>query len=411
MLSFASNGPRNVKTRVVFVKHPATLPSRWRTYGDALYGIPTPAFVYDEEYLKTTRDLVSEIKTAANCRILYALKAMPFGGILRDLEPALDGFAASSLFEAKLVRELFPAKSVHFTTPGLQPSELASLSNVCDYISLNSANHVRVLAPRLKGRASLGIRINTELSFVDDFRYDPCRTHSKLGVPISQLQNLDWDEWFSGIQGIHVHTNADSTDFSELTANVDALCANLRYCPRIAWVNLGGGYLFDEVPSIRPLADAIDTVRNRFNADVFLEPGAALVRNSSVLVSQVVDLFDVDGRRIAVLDTSVNHMPEVLEFSYQPDVLEQSENGQHEYILAGSTCLAGDVFGTYRFNSELDIGGRVVFTGCGAYTLAKAHRFNGVNLPAIWSRDMNGVLHLRKQYSFENYKEQWLPDV
>ena len=255
-----------------------------------------------------------------------------------------------------MVCELFPAKSVHFTTPGLQPSELASLSNVWDYISLNSVNHVRVLAPRLKGRASLGIRINTELSFVDDFRYDPCRTHSKLGVPISQLQNLDWDEWCSGIQGIHIHTNADSTDFSELTANVDALCANLRYCPRIAWVNVDGGYLFDEVTSIRPLADAIDTVRNRFNPDVFLEPGAALVRNSSVLVSQVVDLFDVDGRRIAVLDTSVNHMPEVLEFSYQPDVLEQSENGQHEYVLAGSTCLAGDVFGTYRFNSELDIG-------------------------------------------------------
>ena len=388
-----------------------TLPPAWYTGWDALYGVPTPAFVYDEESLVQAQDLVRDIKNAARCRMLYAIKAMPFGGMLRCLEPALDGFAASSLFEAKLVRELFPSKPVHFTTPGLHPSEIGALSEACDYISLNSISHVRSLGPQLRGRVSLGIRLNIELSFVEDFRYDPCRTRSKLGVPVSQLLAHDLDELLSGIQGLHIHTNADSTNFNELKANLDALCANLALGPRIEWVNLGGGYLFDEAPSLRPLVDVVSIVEDRFFAEVFLEPVAALVRNSSVLVSQVVDLFKVDDKRVAVLDTSVNHMPEILEFSYQPDVLEQSTDGQHEYVLAGSTCLAGDVFGTYRFRSELNVGERVVFTDCGAYTLAKAHRFNGVNLPSIWSRDTHGLLHLRKQYSFEHYRGQWLPDV
>ena len=155
---------------------------------------------------------------------------------------------------------------------------------------------------------------------------------------------------------------------------------------------------------------AVQAVRERFDAEVFLEPGAALVRNAALLVSQVIDLFEVDGKSIAVLDTSVNHLPEVLEFGYQPDVLGQSADAGYEYVLAGSTCLAGDVFGTYNLGSKLEVGTRVVLPDAGAYTLAKAHRFNGVNLPAIWALGYDGVLRLRKQYRFEQFKDQWVPD-
>ena len=50
---------------------------------------------------------------------------------------------------------------------------------------------------------------------------------------------------------------------------------------------------------------------------------------------------------------------------------------------AGSTCLAGDIFGTYKLPVALEVGQRVVFEEAGAYSLAKAHRFNGVNLPQV----------------------------
>ena len=398
------------QTLEILVKRPPTLPPEWPTE-DALCGIPTPAFVYNEESLRYSSDLVSAIKKATGCRVLYAVKTMPFGGMLQCIEPALDGFAASSLFEAQLVRELFPSKQVHFTTPGLQPRELESLSKVCDYLTLNSINHVRSFGPQLEGRVSLGIRLNTELSFVEDSRYNPCRAHSKLGVPVSQLRSYDLAELLRGIQGLHIHTNADSTNLTELRANVDTLCDSLIHGLEIEWVNLGGGYLFGEIRSLDLLVEAVQVVKDRLNAKIFLEPGAALVRHAAVLVSQVIDLFNVGGKRVAVLDTTVNHMPEVLEFSYQPDVLGQSGDTGHEYILAGSTCLAGDVFGSYRLHSKLSIGERIVFTGVGAYTLAKAHRFNGVNLPAIWSLDSSGALRLRKQYDFQHYKEQWLADA
>ena len=382
----------------------------WPLNGDVAQEIPTPSFVYSERSLEETSDLVREIRSATDCRVLYALKAMPFAGMLQAIEPALDGFAASSLFEAQLARALFPWKTIHFTTPGLRPHEVEPLSRLCDYMTLNSVNHVRAFAPQLSGIVNLGIRLNTQLSFVEDEKYDPCRTYSKLGIPLSQLESSFVEKLPAAINGLHIHTNADSTDLGELEANVRALCEHLSPNVEVDWVNLGGGYLFSELPTLQQLVNVIKTVKERFGAEVFIEPGAGFVRNAALVVSQVIDLFEVEGRTVAVLDTSVNHLPEVLEFNYQPEVLGQSNGSGHDYILAGSTCLAGDVFGEYRLSAELEIGTRVVFPGSGAYTLAKAHRFNGVNLPKIWALGYDGTLRLKKKYSFQHYKDQWMTD-
>ena len=52
-----------------------------------------------------------------------------------------------------------------------------------------------------------------------------------------------------------------------------------------------------------------------------MEPASGLVRTAGNLVTTVIDAFEREGRRIAVLDTTVNHIPEALEFDYQPDVI------------------------------------------------------------------------------------------
>ena len=83
-----------------------------------------------------------------------------------------------------------------------------------------------------------------------------------------------------------------------------------------------------------PLVHAVTMVQTRMGAEVFLEPGTALVGGAGTLVATVVDMFDVDGVRIAILDASVNHMPEVLEFQYSPEVVGHDDAGQFEYRLA-----------------------------------------------------------------------------
>ena len=123
----------------------------------------------------------------------------------------------------------------------------------------------------------------------------------------------------------------------------------------------------------------------------------------------MVDLIDTDGGPLAVLDTSVNHMPEVFEYSdrFEPDVLGHRDDlpaGEgYRYVLAGSTCLAGDLFGTYRFTEPLAIGSRVLFPAMGAYSLVKAHMFNGQPLPNIYLERGDGTVVLRRASNFKDF--------
>ena len=371
--------------------------------------IKTPAFVYDECKLGSLVDCALEGRQRVDYKLLYAVKATALSDVLEYVAPRIDGFAVSSLFEARLIRSLFAESEIHFTAPGLRSDEVSELRSICEFISLNSRTQIERYGAAISRSCSLGIRVNTRISSTADPRYDPCRPSSKLGIPIEELADVLVSAPAT-VEGLHIHTNADSTDFGELLTNVAVLVEAVPEWLEVKWVNLGGGYLFEDV-SLDFLIQALDLVRSRFGAEVFLEPGAGLVRSAGFLVASVLDLFEVDGDRIAVLDTTVNHMPEVFEFNYSPDVVGQTDDGHFEYILAGSTCLAGDVFGRYRFAEPLRVGQKVVFEEAGAYALAKAHRFNGMNLPEIGVVSVDGRYRVRKTYSYMDFESFWMTNV
>ena len=371
----------------------------------------TPCFVYDESTLRALLDRVRVVQAVADVRVLYTLKPFSFFDALRLMSASLDGFAASSLFEARLAREALGAGgSVHLTSPGLRPGDLPEIARICDYISFNSLSQWARHAAEAGRSASCGLRINPQLSVVADSRYDPCRLHSKLGVPLDYVATTleQAPERLAGIRGIHFHTNCDSTDFSDLLATAQRVDLELgRLVSSLDWINLGGGYLFEDGQSYDGLLAAVSLFRSKYGLDVFIEPGAALVREAGAIVSSVVDIFDSDGRTIAVLDTTINHMPEVLEYQFQPDVAGHSDTAPHSYILAGASCLAGDIFGEYSFNVPLAIDDRVVFENAGAYTLTKAHMFNGIDLPAIYVMTATGTIELKRDFGYSAFAERW----
>ena len=373
--------------------------------------IATPAFVYDEAGIDRLVDTLDPVRRATGCKVLFSLKAFSFIDAVEQMAPRLDGFAASSLFEARLAREVCGrGAEVHLTSPGIRPGEVDDLGSLCDYVSFNSMSHLRVYGGRMAPYTSLGLRVNPQLSFVPDDRYDPCRPHSKLGVPLERLTaTVAADRGqIAGVEGVHVHSNCDSTDLSQLLRTVRHLGESLGpLLHGMRWINLGGGYLFDEAGDIGPVIEAVSALESTYGLQVYLEPGAALVRSAGFVVASVLDVFPSEGVQVAVLDTTVNHMPEVLEYGFEPDVCGHDEEGEVEYLLAGSTCLAGDVFGVYRFAEPLEIGARVVFGNAGAYTLSKAHTFNGVNLPSVYALDISGGLTLKKRFGYGDYAERW----
>ena len=382
-----------------------------RTFPAGLDKITTPAFVYDEGVLHRLLDQAQTLRKDGRCRVLFAIKSFSFADALRLMAPRLDGFAVSSLYEARLARSVVsPGGSIHITTPGLRDHEVGDIGALCDFVSFNSLNQWDMYRDRMKGGSSCGIRVNPQISFVEDERYDPCRPGSKLGVPLDDLvAEFDRDPArFAGLRGILFHSNCDSSDFGQLLATVEHIHSRAaELLAGVEWVNLGGGYLFDDGQSVGQLDAAVDFLKSRYNLQVFFEPGAALVRSAGYIVSTVLDVFQSGGSAVVVLDTSVNHMPEVFEYDFEPDVVGHDDNAAHEYLLAGCTCLAGDLFGVYRFDRKLSIGDKVVFNNAGAYTLTKAHIFNGIALPSVYALTVQGELAPKSHFTFDQFAARW----
>ena len=77
--------------------------------------------------------------------------------------------------------------------------------------------------------------------------------------------------------------------------------------------------------------------------------------------------------------------------------------GELEYMVCGKSCLAGDIFGTFTFEQPLKVGDRLSFIDAAGYTMVKKNWFNGVNMPAIALRQLDGTIELVKEFSFEDF--------
>lgn len=369
--------------------------------------VKTPAYIIDERILETDLIQLRTIADQASCNLLYSPKACSLAGVLERAANYVTGYACSSLFELQMIGDNWGGRPQrHFVSPMVTGEAVREMGSRLDYLTVNSLSQWERLRSEVSDSTKVGLRINPQISFVRDPRYDPCKPNSKLGVAIDKLSVIAADRpaMLSGLSGLHFHTNCEESDFSSLFATarhvrdvISGLLSQMR------WINMGGGYLFNEAKNFQDFFSAVSLFRDEFGLDVFIEPGAAAVRRAGTIEATVHDLIDGDDQQIAVLDTTVSHMSEVFEFQFEPDVLGHVDGGAHPYLLAGCTCLAGDQFGEYAFDTPLAVGSRVTFLNMGAYTATKAHRFNGVALPAIYFRRPDGSLNLVKEDTFADF--------
>ncbi|GAB6140790.1 hypothetical protein JCM14076_15190 [Methylosoma difficile] len=369
----------------------------------------SPAFIVDEDEIKRSLALLSDLRAQSGVKVLYSIKSLPLSNVLECAKPVVDGFSVSSLFEAKLAREILAGKgSIHLTTPGINFNELDDLLATVSHLSFNSLSQwQRFRQQKRKVVTSIGVRLNPKLSFIDDDRYNPCRPYSKLGISIDECWQ---NNLLENIQGLHIHSVFGYENYQPLIKTLEKMRSYFgKQLNQLQWINLGGGYLFNQISNHQPFIELVKQLKKDYGLDVYIEPGKAVVGDAGYLLTTVIDTFASDGKAIAVLDTSVNHQPEVFEYGFQPELHEHRDKGPYAVILAGGTCLAGDLFGEYRFNAPLKIGDKLVFKKVGAYSLVKASRFNGFNLPDIYAYEA-GLLCQIKHYSYEDFRQQWLTD-
>ena len=365
----------------------------------------TPAYVYSESVLRRTAADARALASYAGCKLLYTLKPCGLAGVIETLAPYVHGFAASSVFEARLAREATLAgQSLHCYSPAFSAEDMDEVLSRVDYLSVNSMTQLEMSLSLSHGSTSIGLRVNPEMGFAADPRYDPCRPNSKLGVPRSDILRLFGESHFrSRIDGIHVHNNCESEDLAQLAETAESIKDTLGMLDYPTWVNLGGGYYLGSDIDAEPLTQTVKKLTSEFGVTVFIEPGTSLVQQAGVLVSEVLDTFVNGDKLIAVIDTSTSHMPEVFEYEFTPSVSTPVKDGHSATILAGKSCLAGDVFGEYSFKDSLRVGDRVAIMDAGSYSQSRAAPFNGIPIPSSYMLREGGIFEQIASFGYGDF--------
>lgn len=369
-----------------------------------LRDLPTPCYVIDEKKLISNLEILASVEKQAGCKILLAQKAFSCYYEYPLIGKYISGTTASGLYEARLGKEEM-GKENHVFAPAFKEEDMEELVKICDHISFNSFSQLKKHRKMCEeAGVSFGIRVNPECSTQEGHAiYDPCAPGSRLGVT---LANFD-DEEFQGVDGIHVHTLCEQNS-DDLETTLKAVEEKFgKYLKQAKWLNLGGGHhITREDYDIITLVKCVKHMKEKYDVEVYLEPGEAIALNAGYLITTVLDRVD-NGISTLILDASAAcHMPDVLEMPYRPPLMHSGEAGEkaHTYRLSSYTCLAGDVIGDYSFDQEVKIGDRLTFEDMAIYSMVKNNTFNGMPLPAIAVQHPDGDCEIIKQFGYEDFK-------
>ena len=379
---------------------------------DTFEGISRPVYVLEEERLRSNLRLISRVAREADVEIILAFKAFALWKTFPIFREYIRSTTASSLFEARLAYEEFGAKA-HTYSPAYTDGEIDGIANCSSHLTFNSLSQYARYYNKVKGRVSVGLRVNPEYSEVGTDLYNPCAPGTRFGVSAGLLP----DVLPEGIEGFHCHCHCESgADVFERTLrHIEGKFG--RWFTQLKWINLGGGHLMTRKDyDVDLLISLLKGVHQRYPwLKVILEPGSAFGWQTGPLVSHVVDIVEDHGIRTAILDVSFTcHMPDCLEMPYHPvvrgaEVVEPSaarRPGAHVYRLGGNSCLSGDFMGCWQFDHELQVNENIILEDMLHYTTVKTTMFNGISHPAIALAREDGRLVMLREFTYEDYKNR-----
>lgn len=368
--------------------------------------LPTPCYVIDEQQLINNVEILKGVQDRTGCKILLAQKAFSAFCTYPLISRYLSGTTASGLYEARLGYECF-GKETHVFAPAFKDSEFQELAKICKHIVFNSFSQLEKFRPVWeKNKLSVGIRLNPEFSTQEGHEiYDPCAYGSRLGVTKANFR----PELLKNVDGFHFHTLCEQNS-DDLVKTFEAVEKSFgEYFYNAKWLNLGGGHhITRDDYDIKALEELIIYIKQKYDVEVYLEPGEAVALNAGYLVTEVMDIVH-NGLDILILDTSAAcHMPDVLEMPYRPPLRNSGKPNEKKYTyrLSSCTCLAGDVIGDYSFDEEIKIGDRLIFEDMAIYSMVKNNTFNGMPLPSIILMHDNDNCEIVKQFSYNDFKER-----
>lgn len=375
-----------------------------------LQGLTTPYYLLDEQKITQNLAIIDRLCQLSGAKALLALKCFATWGVFEAMRPYLHGTTSSSLFEVRLGAEKFGGET-HAYSVAYSHGEIDEVLDHADKIIFNSISQLHAFKDKAIAKGvPVGLRLNPNTSNSAFILADPARPFSRLGEHDATKAMAVADD----ITGVMLHYNCENESFEAFSASLDDIehkFGELFY--HLDWVSLGGGihFIAEDYP-LEKLAQRLKDFAQKYNVQIYLEPGEACVHDGAVLVSSVLDVME-NGKSLAVVDAATeSHMLDLLIYGQSANL--QSINGKDinlaphtsddSTIIYGKTCLAGDIFGEYRLAEPLKVGDQVAFGNAAAYTMVKKNWFNGVDMPSIIIKKLDGTIAIQRCFDYEDYK-------
>ncbi|MEO6122491.1 MAG: carboxynorspermidine decarboxylase [Ilumatobacteraceae bacterium] len=359
----------------------------------------TPYYLIDESQLLRNLRIIQHVRETSGAKSLLALKCFSTWSVFELMAEYMDGTTSSSLFEARLGHERF-GKETHAYSVAYSAADIAEVATFADKVIFNSISQLEAFG-EIVGHLPMGLRVNPGISHSHFDLADPARRYSRLGeIDIDAIRSVA-----DRLTGLMFHFNCENEDIDSLIVAIDSISD--RYADvlqQMQWISLGGGISFtaDGFP-INRFCEMLSNLADRFGVQIYLEPGEAAITASAELVTTVLDVVH-NEIPVAIVDASIEaHMLDHLIYGTTPRLTAPAP-GNHRTMIAGRTCLAGDVFGEHDLAAPLAIGDEVRMADAAGYTMVKKSWFNGVGMPSIAVRRLDGSIELVREFDYHDFE-------
>ena len=359
--------------------------------------LKTPYYLIDKAKLLKNMEKIAYVRQHSGAKSLLALKCFATWSVFDLMSEYMDGTTSSSLYEVKLGHDKFPGET-HAYSVAYDDHEIDEVLKNCDKIIFNTINQFQRFEVQSRNKKR-GLRVNPGISTSEFIIADPARPFSRLG---------EWDperiaKVIDQISGFMFHNNCENGDLERFSGMLDQIEAKFGHLiEKMEWISLGGGIHFtgDDYP-LDAFCARLKAFSDKYGVQVYLEPGEASITKSTTLEVTVLDTLH-NGKDLAIVDSSIEaHMLDLL--IYRESARMPPCDGPFTYQICGKSCLAGDIFGEFNFEHELKAGDRISIEDAGGYTMVKKNWFNGVKMPSIAVKQLDGSIELVREFGYQDF--------
>jgi diaminopimelate decarboxylase/aspartate kinase len=362
----------------------------WRTKRDQLAALLKDrhsAYVYDLATVRAAAQAVRGLKSIS--RAHYAMKANPHADLLRTLHAAGISPECVSRGEVERVLEAVPGidRSHILYTPNFAPrDEYVWAFQQGVQVTVDNTYVLEKWPDVFRGR-EIFVRVDTGTGRGHHQHVRTGGTHSKFGVPVSELDDLARHASTADVRivGLHAHNGSGVSDVRNWEQTATLLTGLRERFHDVRVVDVGGGLAVPErvdQPGVdlAKLDSALAGVKAaRPDIDLWIEPGRFFVAAAGVLLARVTQLKSKGGVRYVGVATGMNSLIRPALYGAYHEIVNLTrldDPGTELVNIVGPICESADILGHDRLLPPTQEGDVLLIANAGAYGHAMSSHYN-----------------------------------